>query len=221
MKRKTAPPSKPRPTKRARISRPVPTASRATSRGGELKFFDTALAFSYDATAEVATSNTTGQLDLIPQGVTESTRVGRKCVIKSIQIRGINVLIPAATAVAASSAYLWIVLDQQTNGAQAGFTDIFTTTVSHSTMLNLSNTGRFKIIKKFPMFFNSPAGVTTAYNNVGKNLEYFTKCNIPLEFSSTTGALTELRTNHLFLAYGASQDDLVAFAGTCRLRYED
>jgi len=57
---------------------------RFAGRGAELKFFDTATSFSIDTSPEVPA---TGQLVLIPQGVTESTRVGRKCVIRSIQGR--------------------------------------------------------------------------------------------------------------------------------------
>jgi len=59
---------------------------RFAGRGAELKFFDTATSFSIDTSPEVPA---TGQLVLIPQGVTESTRVGRKCVIRSIQDDGI------------------------------------------------------------------------------------------------------------------------------------
>jgi len=184
----------------------------------ELKFFDTSLSFNFDNTAEVPA---TGQLALIPQGDTESTRDGRLAYIKSIQIRGQALYQPSSGANAADTAFLYLVLDTQANGAAAAITDVFTSNVMATNMLNLNNSARFRIIKKWVMNFNSGAGVTTAYNNVVKQIEYYKKCNIKMDWSSTTGAITEIRSNNLFLCAGMGpSDDLVSFTGTCRLRFQ-
>lgn len=184
----------------------------------ELKFFDTALSFTVDATGEVPA---TGQLTLIPQGDTESTRDGRKAVIKSIQIRGIAYLAPGAAATAATVAYVYVVLDTQANGAAAGVTDVFTSNNLSSALINLNNSGRFRILKKFVLPFVSPAGATTAYNNVVKPLEFWKSCNIDVDWSSTAGAITELRSNNIFLLAGSDglSDDTVTVVGNCRLRF--
>jgi len=184
--------------------------------GAEKKFFDTAISFNFDNTMEVPA---TGQLALIPQGDTESTRDGRKAVVKSIQIRGALTFAPAAAASAGTITYLYLILDTQTNGAAAAITDVFTSNVSHSNMLQLNNSGRFRILKKWVHVYNSGAGVTTAYNIVTKSLEFFKKCNVPLDWNGTAGAITELRSNNIFLMAGSSSDDLVNFDGTCRLRF--
>jgi len=188
--------------------------------GAELKFFDTALSFNVDATGEVPA---TGQLVLIPQGVTESTRVGRKCVLKSIQMRILANYQPAAAAVATTNAWIYLVLDKQCNGAAAAVTDVFASATLSTAMHNLSNSQRFVILKKIKMTFNPPAGATTAYNNIAKQVEMFKKCNIPLEFSSTTGAITEIRSNNIFLLAGSDtlSDDTVVVAGNARVRYSD
>lgn len=193
---------------------------RFAGRDAELKFFDTALAFNLDTTGEVPA---TGQLVLIPQGVTESTRVGRKCVIKSIQIRANLTFQPGAAATAATNGYIYLVQDTQTNGAAAGVTDVLTSNNLAVAMRNLANSERFKIYKLFAWSFVSTAGVTTAYNDVRKQWTYYKKCNIPLEFSSTTGAITELRSNNLFLLAGTDggADDTVIVGGTCRVRFSD
>jgi len=192
--------------------------SRSSSDDGELKFFDTALAWDYDTQGEVPA---TGQLSLIPQGDTQSTRIGRKCTIKSIQIRGYNYFVPTTTATASALVNMYLVLDTQCNGAAADATDVFAGSYQITTaMLNLANSSRFRILKRWVVPFNSNAGASTAYNNVVKPLEFSMKCNIPLEFSGTTGALTEIRSNNIFLVAGAVlQDDKVSFAGTCRLRF--
>jgi len=192
---------------------------RFTGPNAELKFFDTALTFSVDATMEVPA---TGQLVLIPQGVTESTRVGRKCIIKSIEVKGTIADAPAAAANAASSAYVWLVLDKQCNGAAAAATDVFTSTAAQTALINLANSERFVILKKWVWSFNSSAGVTTAYNNTRREFEYYRRCNIPIEFSSTTGAITEIKSNNLFLLAGAvGGDDTSGVTGICRVRFSD
>lgn len=184
----------------------------------ERKFFDTALSFNFDATGEIPA---TGQLCLIPQGDTESTRDGRIAWIESIQIRGVVVGTPGAAATFSDPIYLYVILDTQANGAAAGITDIFTSNNMGTNMLNLNNSGRFRILKKFTMNIAPAAGATTAYNNVTRAIEWYKRCNIKMDWSSTTGAITEIRSNNIFLAAGSAgnSDDLIGFTGTCRLRF--
>lgn len=183
----------------------------------EKKFFDTALSFTFDLTGEVPA---TGQLSLIQQGDTESTRDGRIAIIKSVQIRGTVTYVPGAAANATTAAYMYLVLDTQTNGAAASITDVFTSNVMDSNFINLNNSGRFRILKKWCWTFNAGAGVTAAYCSMLKTVEFYKRCNIKMDWSSTTGALTELRSNNLFLMAGSvATDDLVTFNGNCRLRF--
>jgi len=193
---------------------------RFTGPGAELKFFDTANSFSFDTTGEVPA---TGQLNLIPQGTTESTRIGRKCVLKSVEIRGDVRFAPGASAQAATTVAMYLVLDKQCNGAAAAVTDVFTTNALTTTALvNLANSERFVILKKWLIVINATAGVTTAYSSANRHLEYFKRCNIPLEFNSTAGAITEIRSNNLFLLAGTdTNDDLTSFTGTTRVRFSD
>jgi len=195
------------------------SAARRAGLEPEKKFFDTTLAFTIDDTGEVPA---TGQLALIPQGDTESTRDGRKAVIESIQIRANLIYQPGASATASANTHMWLVLDTQCNGAAAAWDDVFAGTGvgAPSVMLNLNNSGRFRIIKHWNWVFNPPAGATTAYNQMHKQLEYFKKCNIPIDWNSTTGAITEIKSNNIFLLAGASgADDLVTVGGRCRLRF--
>lgn len=218
--------------KKARIASGAPSAAMVAARQRrvaaralasmglkpELKFFDTSLAFSFDSTGEVPA---TGQLALIPQGDTESSREGRLAVIKSVQIRANMSFAPGAAATASVNCFLYLVLDTQANGAAAGVTDVFTSTSLQSAMLNLNNSGRFRIIKYWKLNFTSQAGATTAYNTVNKHIDFYKRCNIKMDWSSTTGAITEIRSNNLFLIAGSDTgaDDLVGVSGVCRLRF--
>lgn len=186
----------------------------------EKKFFDTNISFNIDATGEVPA---TGQLCLIPQGVTEATRVGRKCTVKSIQARILMQYVPGADTVGCTTTYVYCVLDTQCNGAAAAITDVMTGNNLALALLNLDNSERFKILKKWIFKFQAAAGIQTAFGRDEQNIEWFKKCNIPLEFSSTTGAITELKSNNIFLIAGSdtSTDDEVVCSGTVRLRFTD
>lgn len=129
--------------------------------------------------------------------------------------------VPSAAANASGVMIIYLVQDMQTNGAAAAVTDVFTGTDPTIAMVNMANSKRFKILKKIVRTFNSQAGVTTAYNTVHMHIDYFKKCAIELEFSSTTGAITELKSNNVFLIAQATVgiDDLVTVSGNCRLRF--
>jgi len=183
----------------------------------ELKFFDTGINFLADTTAETVSSS----LVLIPQGDTESTRDGRKACIKSVQIRGTATYGPGALATASCVTHMWLVLDTQANGAAATFTDVFTSTAASTCQMNLENSSRFRIMKHWVEEWSPMAGSTTALNDVTRSIEYYKKCEVPIIWSSTTGAITELRSNNILLLAGATvNDDLVSFALSARVRFQ-
>lgn len=208
-------------------ARPKPYARRAARRfraaSEELKFFDTAVSFSADLTAEIPA---TGQLSLIPQGDTQSARDGRKAVIKSIYFHGTARIVPAAAATVTDVLHMYMIQDTQCNGAAATVADantgIFTDAILANANSNLSNSSRFKILKHFVLRFNPSAGVTGAYNQYSVPYSFYKKCEIPIEYdgSATTGALTTIRSNNIFLVAGSTfTDDLITVDGSCRLRF--
>jgi len=192
----------------------------------ELKFFDTALSFTADATAEIPA---TGQLTLIPQDDTQSGRDGNKAVIKSIAIHGTATFGASAAANASDVMYMYVVQDTQANGAAATVGDansgIFTTANLATSNRTIANNTRFRILKKWVMVFNPAAGVTTAYSNTIKQFSWYGKCNIPVMYdaAATSGAITTIRSNNLFLVAGTAggSDDAITVQGTCRLRFAD
>lgn len=205
---------------RAAVAAMAASRGRVSRTDGELKFFDTTLSFNVDATGEVPA---TGQLVLIPQGVTESTRVGRKCNIRSIQMKMDLVYTPAASATGVSVCYLYLIWDKQCNGAAAAATDVLTSASFQLALGNVANSSRFLVIKKWEVVLQSQAGVQTAFAADSKQIAYYKKCNIPLEYSSTAGAITELKSNNLFLMAGTDtgSDDVVNCSGICRVRFSD
>lgn len=187
----------------------------------ELKNFDTALGFSFDTTGEVSSTGGTGFINLIDQGDDAVNREGRKITLKSVQIRGRCDFAPAAGATAATISYLYLMLDTQANGAAPPIATVFTSTAFGTHFLNLDNSQRFRVLKKWVINQAPQAGATTAYNKCVEPIEYYTKCNIPISFTSTGNGISDIRSNNLFLAYGSDSnaDDLVTFTGASRVRF--
>lgn len=192
----------------------------------ELKFFDTALSFTVDNTAEIPV---TGQLALIPQGDTQSSRDGNKAFVKSIYVHGIMYFAPGAATSAATVVYMYLVQDTQANGAAATVADansgIFTNANLALAARTIVNTERFRVLKAWTVEMNSQAGVSGAFNGLMKAFSFYKTCDIPLLFdaSAADGSLPTIRTNNIFLVAGTGglNDDEVTVNGLCRLRFSD
>jgi len=187
----------------------------------ELKWLDTATSFNVDTTGEVPA---TGQLNLIPQGVEESQRVGRKVTIKSIHVRW-NVQ-SANAAWQGSNLRILLVQDKQANGAAATYSGVggVLETDSVTAFRNLENSNRFIIHKDWFFPLIPAAGVTTSFNLTTRTIQWSKKCHIPIEFdpSAATGAIGTIRSNNLFLiARSSLDDDLITVSGVVRIRYVD
>lgn len=188
----------------------------------EMKFFDTQHDWDTDTTGEVPA---TGQLNLIPQGINESERIGRKITIKRIDTR-LLIQAKATATFVGSIVRICLVQDQQCNGAAATYsgvngvldTDIVTA------FRNLENTNRFKILKDWYFAHEPHAGAPGANNLWQRTLRFGTSCNIPIEWdsSATTGVIGTIRSNNLFFICRSSKDDDgLQVLGTTRIRYTD
>lgn len=186
---------------------------------GELKFFDSTDSITVPTSGDVNTS-----LNLIPQGVTESTRIGRKCTLKSIMLRGMvrlpNTSDPTKTA---DQVRVIVYQDKQANGATAAVTDILESAHINS-FRNLANSGRFRVLMEREVTVNCQAGAYDGTNDqfgqVEKDFKAMIKCNVPLEFDSTTGAITEIRSNNVGVL-AVSQNGAALLSYYARVRYAD
>ncbi len=196
---------------------------RYSGRYGELKFHDLNI---IDAVV-VNTGAVTTSCNLIAQGVTESQRVGRKCTIKSINWH-YEVTLPQSDAQATpgSSDMLRCIIyvDKQCNGATIAVNDLLES-ADFLHFRNLANSGRFQVLmdKMHVINYNglgSDGAAVISQGNVLRHGTFYKACNIPIEFSDTTGVLTEIRSNNIGVL-------LISNAGVCgfnskmRLRFSD
>lgn len=188
----------------------------------ELKFKDSDI-----DDAVIASSGTVlGSWNLIAQGVTESTRVGRKCTIRQINWRW-TVTLPAlmdAADMLSDEVRLIVYLDKQTNGANATVTGILES-ADYQSFNNLANKSRFRILYDKSVVLNPSAGSTDGASTVSvpeviRSGSFYKKCSIPLEFDSTTGAITEIRSNNI-ACMTISKNGVASLNSKVRLRFSD
>lgn len=158
----------------------------------------------------------------IVQGIDSHQRIGRKITVRSLLINGTCTLQPGVTATEfTDNAYIYVVLDRQCNGAYAAATDIWSNVVPAASLRNLDNNKRFKILKVVKFNLNAQVGVIgTAAAYAKRDFDMYIKLNMPIIYSSTTGAIGEIKQNNIMVFIGANTAD-VTFAGAMRVRYTD
>lgn len=196
---------------------------RFSGAAGELKFFD----LDSNNSSISNTGDINSSWNLIAQGVTENTRVGRKCTIKIIEWKW-NLILPeinsGATAGPADIIRMILYVDKQANGQTAAVEDILESTDFQS-FYNLANQQRFRIILDKTTCLNAES---LAYDGIGaaqqashmKAGSMRKLCNIPIEYSSVTGALTEIRSNNIGLLV-ISKSNKGALVSKVRMRFSD
>lgn len=152
-------------------------------------------------------------LNLVPQGVTEKTRIGRQIFIKSVHVRmfirqdTFNFAASAAWSVQPCRVLLY--LDRQCNGAAAAASDILEVNAGTPppafAFNNLANNKRFRVLRD--KFF-SPGPFTAADTAtqelimpIGRYVHWRLRFRrgLPIEFDNTTGAITEIKSNNIGL----------------------
>lgn len=194
---------------------------RFSGKSTELKFFDTTI-----TDAEVSNGGTIfPSWNLIPQGVTESQRVGRKCTIRRIGFRyttGLPAITNAQNSVEGETVRVIVFLDRQANGTAATVTDILET-AQYNSFNNLANSSRFRIMydKRHDMnYFNTQTSGGQDIDGTNISGSFFANVNLPIEFSSTTGVIGEIRSNNIgLLLISDSQQGYLE--GRVRVRFSD
>lgn len=168
-----------------------------THKTPELKFHD----FQLNDSTVANTWTVTPSINLIPQGTTEQQRIGRSATIKSIQWKW-RVSIKDSTVSTATADVMRMVMyiDEQANGNAATATELFEVDDFQS-FRNLANSHRFKILCDNTFAINAQCGggngTSEDYGGFFRSGYKQFKVNIPIEWDSTTGAITEIRSNNI------------------------
>ncbi len=193
--------------------------------GVELKFHDLDI-----DDGVVATGGTIAEDSCVTvaQGTTESTRIGRKMVVRAIGWRMLAE-VPASNAKESTSDILRVILyvDKQTNGAAATVTDILET-ADFQSFNQLANKSRFRTLMDRTYSLSVPAGSgrgstdTTAFGEIKIADTFFKNVEIPIEYdnSATSGAISTVRTNNIGVLT-ISSSGIASFKSKMRIRFSD
>lgn len=156
----------------------------------------------------------------IPTGATQTTRVGKKVILDSLQVRG--VFTPAVTPVAApAKSVLMYVYDKRPTGALPAITDILLA-ANASSMNNDDNSNRFKIIRRIERIHSSTVNIST--HGLDWNIEEFIPLNKYAEYKSVgTGAIADIEEGAIYqVTCGSNAAAGSATAAiTCRTRFHE
>lgn len=155
-----------------------------------------------------ATAGNTYMLNNIAQGDNDNQRNGNKITLLRIKMLG-EISLPTTTTVANMNDILRIIIfkDKQCNGVQATVTSILDTaniwSFYNEDNIPENHPRRFTIYyDKFHTISASGVGFQGTYIESGTTRKVFKlnkKLNIPIQFNSTTGAITEQNSNTLGL----------------------
>lgn len=179
---------------------------------------------------DIANASVSATLEMLPDIVTvaagtgESQRVGRKIVVTDIYIRGCPVFNESNVHTVGGDCFrLIVVLDKQCNGAEATALTLLQTNAPES-YRNVENFARYDFLVDKYFSVNCTAGaydgtVAEFADHRGAMYRKHIRCQIPIEFSSTTGAITERATNNISI-WMISQQAASGFTpAVCRIRY--
>lgn len=202
------------PYRRALLGRP----GHATMGGKiEKKYFD----FAYGPTNYTTGGAVIVDLLAIAQGTTELTRVGGKINITNFNLRGrVDAIAAAAVPLAIRHILFW---DKQTNGAAPAVTDLLTVANVNS-FLNMDNVDRFQVIKDKTIVSNIGAMNSATGDRYGETkwVKFNIKVpNVPIHYSSTTGAIAEIKSNNLYLLTIADTAATATLAFRARTKFTD
>lgn len=174
-----------------------------------------------NGTTDASATESVNLLNGCVQGVTDSTRVGRRVLMKSVQVRA-RISRESASSSTIQQVRLAIVYDRQSNGAAPVFgTDVYSGGVSNVTMLrNLANGGRFQVLADEVL----TVGATSTDLQTGF-WEKYIRLNHPVYYNAVNGGtVADIQTGGLFFCYigntAAGSDD-VDVLWESRVRYTD
>ncbi len=197
----------------------------------ELKF--------HDVIVNVNDISSDGQIgkdsvNLIAQGTSESQRIGRKVTLKHIAYRysyHMDRKQDQTSIVNGQVVRLILYIDKQANGATAAVTDILEeATDNYLSFLNLANKGRFVILMDrshdlnyYTMTVIDNAGVPNYSSQKIIKIadEFQTDLDLPINFNSTAGAITEITSNNIGLLFTSTDFNTLDIESRVRIRFTD
>lgn len=191
----------------------------------EQKFLDNDLVDNVIST----TASVISSFNLLAQGLTGSTRIGRKITVRKLHVR-YELFLPDKLdeSVLTSGDIVRVIFfcDKQTNGTATLGADILINNTNYQSYRLLSNQGRFEILMdkfhelKYDIAASGGGADAFAQGGVVRHFSFSKKMSLPIEFSGITGVITEVRSNNLGMLL-ISSNGIAGMIGKSRIRFSD
>ncbi len=189
----------------------------------ELKFFDIVISDdTVSATGAVQTA-----VNLIPQGIGEEQRIGRKIIVRSISAR-FQIRLPnlndQSDIQGGDTLRIIIYIDHQCNEAAAVVLDILET-ATYDSYRNLSNSKRFTILRDKFVTLNRRVAMSDGTNTsqspeVLMHWSFYSKLNVPIQYSTTAGTQANITGNNIAYMYISAKGFIGVPEQCTRIRYD-
>jgi len=185
----------------------------------ELKFYDTDVAATWNLVPQ------TTQLCLVGQGDTQSTRTGNQISVRHVSLHAVVTVTPIVNTVIYGYTAMYVILDKQCNGAALSNTELIQESGTDfvTGYMLMANSERFEILAEQVLWWDKPAGIQSeGYNLQVQRLKIELPVNIPITYSGTTGAVTEIRSNNIclyFVSGGGNIHTTAVTLGRARIRF--
>ena len=201
--------------------------------GIEKKFFDSYVTngaiVNTCAGAEQDPAANASCLNAIAQGDGESSRDGRKCVIKSVQVKGLlkGVSLPdQPDATPSPEVRVVIFVDQQTNGAQCNSEDVLLdgAGIDVLSLRNMQYSRRFYTLFDRTYTMGAPTFITDGANTGSivfgaRPFSMFKKLNMEVNFTGTTADIANIADNSIHVLAIASGSGVATISYQARVRF--
>lgn len=186
----------------------------------ELKYLDTNVIATDVGSAAILKDS----LNLVKKGDGQSERIGRKIVIRKLQVSG-YVHQKATSSLASSNViHVLFVLDKQANGGSPGVSDLVHTGGPY-TVYNKDYEDRFVYLWDDILVVTSPAARGNSVNEVGtayKNFKLEIDCDIPILFkaASSPAVIGDVASNNILVYASADVSGLSQVGFHSRIYYD-
>ena len=185
----------------------------------ELKYYDTADT-SATAVATAGIIRNDSLVDGITQGSGPSGRLGNRILVKKVLFNYSGHITSTATpGDACDILRFMIVQDKQCNGSAATVGEVLESANMNS-FNDLETSSRFKILYNKFHVMNTFGAYSTQNSRSYIHFQGAIDCNIPVQFSASTGAVGDVSTNNIFVL-AISENGEAIIDGQLRVRYLD
>lgn len=184
---------------------------------GEKKFHD----FEFTSNNISASGQIIPSLNLVAQGTTEVTRIGRSINVTAIQLRyQLQIEATLLNVETSDTVRVMLIQDRQANAAAPSILNVIET-ADVLAFNNLANRGRF--VTLFDRFhdcnISSGAGTEKFGNNI-QTFDYYAAVDIPVQFDAAAGVIGEILSNNIFMLLISTSAHVDGFFST-RIRFSD